>query len=108
MLTSWRGRGPRRLLGDFLFAGDRPCRALAGPRVGLGALAAHRQALAVPQAAVAAEVHEALDVHRHVAAQVALHHELAFHGHPDALHPAVSKLVDPSTSARLVGTKWFN
>src|SRR3546814_7907079 len=42
MLTSWRGRGPRRLLGYFLFAGDRPCRALAGPRVGLGALAAHR------------------------------------------------------------------
>src|SRR3546814_15406434 len=36
MLTSWRGRGPRRLLGNFLLAGDRPCRALAGPRVGLG------------------------------------------------------------------------
>src|SRR3546814_1833079 len=51
MLTSWRGRGPRRLLGGFLLAGDRSRRALAGPRVGLGALAAHRQALAVAQAA---------------------------------------------------------
>src|SRR3546814_9055764 len=86
MLTSWRGRGPRRLLGDFLLAGDRPCRALAGPRVGLGALAAHRQALAVTQTAVAAEVHEALDVHRHVAAQVALDHELAVDGLADARH----------------------
>src|SRR3546814_20878157 len=62
MLTSWRGRGPRSLLGDFLLAGARPCRALAGPRVGLGALAAHRQALAVTPAALAAAVPEGLGV----------------------------------------------
>ena len=46
-------------------------RALAGARVGVRALAAHRQALAVAQAAVAAEVHQALDVHRDLAAQIA-------------------------------------
>ena len=38
-------------------------RALAGARVGVRALAADRQALAVTEAAVAAEVHQALDVH---------------------------------------------
>src|SRR5687768_13977941 len=39
---------PDRLL---LLAGDRPGLALAGARVGVGALAADRQALAVPEAA---------------------------------------------------------
>jgi hypothetical protein len=38
----------------------------------VGALAADRQPLAVAQAAVAAEVHEALDVHGGLTAQVAL------------------------------------
>jgi hypothetical protein len=38
----------------------------------VGALAADRQALAVTQAAVAAQVHQTLDVHRDFAAQVAL------------------------------------
>src|SRR5215510_7850221 len=47
-------------------------RALARARVGARALAADRQALAVAQAAVRAEVHETLDVHGILAAQVAL------------------------------------
>jgi len=34
-------------------------------------LTAYRQSLAMPQATVAAKIHEALDVHRHVAAQIA-------------------------------------
>jgi hypothetical protein len=38
----------------------------------VGALAAGGEALAVAQAAVAAEVHEALDVQRDLAAQIAL------------------------------------
>src|SRR5277367_4167516 len=46
------------LLGHFLLAGDRLGRALARARVGVGALAADRQALAVTQAAVAGQVHE--------------------------------------------------
>ena len=40
---------------------------------GLGALTADGQALAVPHAAVAADLGQALDVHRHVTAEVALH-----------------------------------
>src|SRR3989344_2995523 len=55
----------------LLLAGDRLGRTLAGAGVGVRALAGHRQALAVAQAAVAGQVHQALDVHRGFAAQVA-------------------------------------
>src|SRR5687768_3376150 len=54
----------RRLL---LFSGNRLGRSLAGARIGMGALAAHRQSAAMPQPAVAAEVHQPLDVDRGVA-----------------------------------------
>src|SRR5699024_1832501 len=47
-------------------------RALAGTRVGLGALAADRQAATVTQAAVAADFNQALDIQTDFAAQVAL------------------------------------
>ncbi len=56
----------------LLLAGDRLGGALAGAGVGVGALAADRQALAVAQAAVAGQVHQPLDVDRGLAAQVAL------------------------------------
>src|SRR5262249_45181715 len=48
-------------------------RTLARARVRARALAAHRQSLAVPQTAVAADVHEAFDGHRDLAAQRAFH-----------------------------------
>src|SRR5256714_8468250 len=47
-------------------------RAFARTRVGTGALAANRQSLAMTGAAIAAEVHQPLDIHRDLAAQVAL------------------------------------
>src|SRR5690606_19568329 len=84
------------LLRDFLLAGDRSRRTLAGARVGLGALAAHRQALAVTQAAVAAEVHQALDIHGDVATQVALDDVVAVDALADARHLVVGQLVDPA------------
>ena len=46
-------------------------RALAGTRVGLGALAADRQAATVAQAAVAADFNQALDIQADLTAQVA-------------------------------------
>src|SRR6266496_479090 len=55
----------------LLLARDRPRLALAGAGVGVRALAADGQALAVPQAPVAGEVHQPLDVHRGFAAQIA-------------------------------------
>src|ERR1700759_4598101 len=65
------------LLRHFLLAGDRLGGTLAGAGIGVGALAANRQALAVTQAAIAAQIHQALDVHRHFAAQVAFDQEVA-------------------------------
>src|SRR5271154_4876390 len=56
----------------FLLAGDSLGRALAGPCIGMRALAAHRQAAAVTQAPIAAEVHQPFDVHGDFAPQVAL------------------------------------
>src|SRR5512146_2983511 len=52
-------------------------RALSRARVRARALAADRQSLAVAHAPVTAEVHQPLDAHRHLAAEVALDGELA-------------------------------
>src|SRR4051812_19821004 len=54
------------LLGDRALA-----RALAGARVGAGPLTAYRQSAAVPHPAVAANLHQPLDVHRDFLAEVA-------------------------------------
>src|SRR5260221_905801 len=81
--------------GLFLLAGDRARRALAGPRIGVRTLAMHRQALAVAQAAIAAEVHQPLDVHRHLAAQVALDLVVAIDDLADADDLVIGELVDP-------------
>src|SRR5579863_3705441 len=51
----------------LLLAGDRLGGTLAGAGVGVGALAADRQAPAMAQAAVAGQVHQPLDVDRRLA-----------------------------------------
>src|SRR5437899_2706865 len=51
------------------FIAPRP---LLGARVGVRALAPHRQSLAMPRAAVRPDVHQPLDVHRDLGAQRAL------------------------------------
>src|SRR6185437_1353533 len=70
---------PASLLGDALRQRDRAplLRALARTRVRARALAADGQPLAMANPAVAAEVHQPLDAHRHFAAEVALDGELA-------------------------------
>jgi hypothetical protein len=57
----------------------QPLRALARTRIGPRTLTTQRQAAAVPNASVATEVHESLDVHRDFAAQIALDGELRDH-----------------------------
>src|SRR6056300_1591518 len=47
---------------------------LTGTRVSLGTLTAQRQSFSVPNAAVATEVHQTFDIHRHFSSQVALDH----------------------------------
>src|SRR5690606_40093363 len=66
--------GCPRLLPDGL------ARTLAGTGIGPGTLAAQGQAATVAQAAVAGQVHQALDRHADLAAQVALDHVLADFG----------------------------
>src|SRR4051794_39278575 len=51
------------LLGHFLLAGDGTPRTLLGPCIGVSALAPDRQTPAVPDATVAPDVHQPLDVH---------------------------------------------
>src|ERR1700722_4467788 len=56
---------------SLLLAGDGLRLAFAGAGVGVGALATHRQLLAMAQAAIGAQIHQPLDVDRDFAAQVA-------------------------------------
>src|SRR6185312_3336049 len=67
----------------LLLASDRLGGALAGAGVGVGALAANRQALAVAQAAIAGQVHQPLDVDGHLAAQIAFDLVVAIDGLAD-------------------------
>src|SRR5690349_19019612 len=64
-------------LPGLLLSGDGALGALAGARIGLGPLAAHRQAATVAQALVAADLDLAADVGLHLAAQITLHLEVA-------------------------------
>src|SRR5882724_10888331 len=78
----------------FLLAGDRLRRTLARARIGVGALAAYRQAAAMTQAAIAAEVHQTLDVDAGLAAQIALDHIVAVDHFADLQHFLVGQLAD--------------
>src|SRR6185312_14276407 len=69
-------------------------RSLAGARIGMRALAANRQRAAMAQAAIAAKIHEALDVHRDFAAQIALDLIVAVDGFANLQHFSIGKLVD--------------
>src|SRR5918997_861026 len=73
------------LLARGLLLGDRgAARPLAGARVGVRALAPHGEAAAVAQAAVAADIHQPLDVHLDALAQVALDLALPLDDRADA------------------------
>src|SRR5262245_15498500 len=76
----------------LLLAGNRLRRPLAGAGVGMGALAAHRQSAAMPQPAVAPQVHQPLDVHRDFAPQVTLHDVVAVDDLADLQHFLVGQL----------------
>src|SRR5215813_11759588 len=73
---------------------DGLLRALAGTRVGLGALAVHRQAAPVAQAAVAADLGQALDVVGPLPPQVALDHELLLDHVPQACDLLLGEVAD--------------
>src|SRR5258707_477459 len=80
--------------GDVADGRHREAHRLQRAGVGVGALAAARQAFAVPQAAIAAEIHQLLDVHRHLAPQIAIDGVVAVDQLADAQHLVVGQLVD--------------
>src|SRR3546814_3375287 len=107
-------RPPRSTRTDTLFpyttlfrslAGDRLGLALTSARIGVRALAANRQALAMAQAAIAGEVHQPLDVHRRVAAQVALDRVVGVERFADLQDFGVRKVLDAAgvVDPQLVG-----
>src|SRR5690606_35038737 len=97
--------GGRTRHGLLLLAGDRLGLALAGACVGVGALAADGEALAVAQAAVAGEVHQPLDVHRRVAPEVSLDRVIGVDRLADLQHFGVGQVLHTAgmIDAELVG-----
>src|SRR5262245_52143378 len=84
----------RHIASLFLLAGDGLGRAFAGAGIGVGTLAADRQALAVAQAAISAEIHEPLNIHGNFAAKVALDDIVAVDDFADLQHFGIRQLVD--------------
>ena len=95
-LCCWGCHG---LLRHFLLAGDRFGGTFARARIGVRALAADRQALAVTQAAIAAEIHQPLDVHRHFAAQIAFDEIVAVDRFADLDDFGLGQVVDAAVVA---------
>src|SRR5579872_7283183 len=85
------GRSALLLLARYGLGG-----ALAGAGVGVGALAADGQPLAVAQTPVAGEVHQALDVDGGLAAQIPFDGVVAIDRLADLQHFLVGQLVDPA------------
>src|SRR2546421_3662685 len=93
---------PYSLFAHLLFlAGDRLGRALARARVGVGALAAHRQAAPMTEAAIAAEVHQTLDVDTGLAAKIAFDEVVAVDHFADLQDFLVAQLADATISRDL-------
>src|SRR5262245_35956295 len=79
---------------DLLLRNGALARALARPRVGARPLAANRQAPAMTRAAVAADFHQPLDVHRDFLAQVALDAPLLLDDTRDLPHVLFREVLD--------------
>src|SRR5215469_2974882 len=80
----------------FLLAGNWFGRTFAGPGIGMGALPAHREAAPVAQAAIAAEIHQPLDVHGDFAPQIPLDDIIAIDHFTQLQHFLVSQLRHPA------------
>src|SRR5262249_12231599 len=78
----------------LLLAGDRLGRTFARARIGVGALAAHWQAAAMTQAAIAAEVHQPLDVDAGLATKIALDDVVAVDHFADLQNFLIAELAD--------------
>src|SRR5579864_9320244 len=79
----------------FLLVGHgAAARSFARAGVGVGPLAAYRQAAAVPHAAVGTHLDVALDIHRDFLAQVAFHGAFLFEDLAHAVHFVLGEVAD--------------
>src|SRR5690606_3512874 len=61
--------------------------------IGTSTLAVHRQTATVSDTAIAAKIHQPLDIHRNAAAEAALYHIFAELG-PDSLQRTLGEILD--------------
>src|SRR5215472_8762654 len=78
----------------LFLSGNGLRRSLARARIGVGALAAHRQAATMTQAAIAAQIHQPLDVDAGFATQIALDDVVAIDHFADLQDFLVAQLAD--------------
>src|SRR5215813_7533577 len=83
------------LPGCFLLGDGRTSRTFAGTRVCMRALTAYRQAAAMTQATISANVHQPLDVHLHTFAEVTFDFALGFEDRANATQVIFRQVSDP-------------
>ena len=83
------------LICAIYYADHRLAGALAGAGVGVGALPADRQAAAVAESLVTADVHLALDVLGDLTPEVTLDLELPIHERPDVGDLLIGEILHP-------------
>jgi len=84
------------LFRNFLLARNRTRRTLSGTRVRMCALAIDRQSFTMPDAAVAPEVHQPLDVHRNIPTKITFDKITAINYLANSDNFIIGKLVDPT------------
>src|SRR6476660_9251287 len=85
----------------LLLAGTGLVRAFSGACIGVGALSANRQPLAVTQAAVAAEVHQSFDVQLNFAPQITFDHAITVDDLSDLKYLGVGELRLPTVGRQI-------
>jgi hypothetical protein len=98
----------------FLLSDGHAARAFSGARIGMRALASDGKTATVAQAAIAADVHQSLDVHLDLLAQIAFDHPLLVNDCADAINFVFGQFAyaalnaDASFSENLVGARTPN
>jgi hypothetical protein len=102
---------PPHPYGLFLFTCDGSCWTFSRTGISLGPLPAYRQALSVPQSAVAAKVHQTLYIHGDVSAEITfdpaffvnLLSDLSYFGFGQIISPGIN--IDSGRSENLLGSR---
>src|SRR5579871_1153135 len=87
---------PSPLFSDLLLACNGARGTFARACVGVSALTADRQPFAMTQPAIAAEIHQPLDVHRYLAAQIAFHDVVVVDGLANLDDFVFRQIADPA------------